>query len=79
MAHIPKDERDKLASDREKTCELMASRIRTFKERLSRKEELLQGYEQGLSKLRQAEELTAKRQIQVETLVVSVQLCPFPW
>ncbi|XP_064642257.1 forkhead-associated domain-containing protein 1-like [Lineus longissimus] len=73
MAHIPKDERDRLGSEREQMCELMSSRIKTLKERLSRKEELLQGYEQGLSKLRQAEELTVKRQQQVETLVSDVR------
>ena len=52
MAHIPKDERELLIAAREKATELLANRIQVLKERISRKDDLLQGYENDLSKLR---------------------------
>lgn len=52
MAHIPKDERDYLLQERERACEMLSSRISSIRERISRKDELLQGYEQDLAKLR---------------------------
>lgn len=52
MAHIPRDERLRLASDREHGCELLTSRVKVLKERIIRKDELLQGYERDLAKLR---------------------------
>ena len=52
MAHIPKDERARLAGQREQAVELLASRIKVLKERITRKDELLQGYERDLARLR---------------------------
>ena len=52
MAHIPKDEREKLVCAREQGCELVTGRIKVLKERIARKDELLQGYEKDLAKLR---------------------------
>ena len=52
MAHIPSDERQRLFTEREQSCEMLASRIKVLRERISRKDELLQGYEKDLSKLR---------------------------
>lgn len=52
MAHMPKDERDRLVAEREAACELLANRVHVLKERIIRKDELLQGYEHDLAKLR---------------------------
>lgn len=52
MAHLPRDERLRLASLREQAVELLTSRVRVLKERIARKDELLQGYERDLARLR---------------------------
>ena len=52
IGHIPKDERDRLLVERENTCQILANRIKVLQERIARKEELLQGYERDLAKLR---------------------------
>jgi len=52
MAHIPQDERIRLAREREAAVELLTSRIKVLLERITRKDELLQGYEKDLAKLR---------------------------
>ena len=52
MGHIPKDERRRLQEDREKSCEMLANRVKVLKERIVRKDELLQGYERDLARLR---------------------------
>lgn len=52
LAHMPKDERERLVLERESACEFLAGRIQVLKERIARKDELLQGYERDLSKLR---------------------------
>ena len=70
MAHIPRDERDRLQRDREKACEMVSSRIKVLRERVARKDELLQGYERDLAKLRQAEQLVDQKHLQVESLSV---------
>jgi hypothetical protein len=52
MAHIPKDERIKLSEYREQAVERLSSRVKVLKDRIARKDELLQGYERDLAKLR---------------------------
>ncbi|KAI0210169.1 hypothetical protein LSAT2_005102 [Lamellibrachia satsuma] len=73
MAHIPKDEREKLMCAREQGCELVTGRIKVLKERIARKDELLQGYEKDLAKLRQAETLANKKTSQVDSLTTDVR------
>ena len=45
-----------------------------LKERIARKDELLQGYEKDLAKLRQAEKLVEQKHLQVESLSVSYSI-----
>lgn len=52
MAHIPKDERRRLQKEREDICEQLARRVKILTERLQRKDEMLQGYEKDLARLR---------------------------
>ncbi|GFS06405.1 forkhead-associated domain-containing protein 1 [Elysia marginata] len=73
MAHIPKDEREKLVDIREKACQLLANRIQVLKERVSRKDELLMGYEQDLAKLRHSQELAQAKSHQVEALANDIR------
>ncbi|XP_012938501.1 forkhead-associated domain-containing protein 1 [Aplysia californica] len=73
MAHIPKDEREALIDAREKACQLLANRIQVLKERIARKDDLLQGYETDLTKLRQSQELADMKSHQVETLANDVR------
>jgi len=44
-----------IAAEREQSCEQIAGVLRTMKDRIQRKDELLQGYERDLAKLRLAE------------------------
>ena len=71
MAHIPSDERRRLHTEREAAAEAVTSRVKVLKERITRKDELLQGYERDLAKLRQAETLAQTKHQQVESLTVS--------
>jgi len=52
MAHAPHDERLRIVSEREQLCGRIATSLRAMKDRVSRKDELLQGYEKDLAKLR---------------------------
>jgi len=52
MQHVSTDEREKLSNDRRLDLDLLNSRIKAVLQRLDRKEQLLQGYEKDLSKLR---------------------------
>ena len=83
MGHLPKDERERLNSERSNTNELIMSRLRTLNQRLDRKDELLKDYEKDLEKLRLAERLANEKAVQVEALAVSdiaTLLCDhFPW
>ena len=60
------------------TCDIIAKRIRTLQENLTRKEELLADYEKDLHKLHQLEELNKLQGQQVIDLTVrTVTLKPF--
>lgn len=52
LGHIPKDERDRLLRERERACEKLVNQVKVYRERIARKDELLQGYERDLAKLR---------------------------
>ena len=73
IGHIPKDERERLLEEREKACEILTNKIKLIKERIDRKDELLQGYEGDLAKMRQATELAEKKTTQVESLANDVK------
>ncbi|XP_069112463.1 forkhead-associated domain-containing protein 1-like isoform X2 [Argopecten irradians] len=73
IGHIPKDERERLMMERENSCQLVANRIKVLKERVARKDELLQGYERDLVKMRQSQELAERKATQVENLVSDVK------
>ncbi|XP_025083413.1 forkhead-associated domain-containing protein 1-like [Pomacea canaliculata] len=68
MAHMPKDERDRLVAEREAACELLANRVHVLKERIIRKDELLQGYEHDLAKLREAQDFAERKTTQIDSL-----------
>ncbi|KAL4221029.1 Forkhead-associated (FHA) phosphopeptide binding domain 1 [Mactra antiquata] len=73
LGHIPKDERDRLLRERERACEKLVNQIKVYRERISRKDELLQGYEMDLAKLRQAQELADRKSAQLESLANDVR------
>lgn len=73
IGHIPKDERERLMEEREKACEALTNKIKLIKERIDRKDELLQGYERDLAKMRQATELAEKKTTQVESLANDIK------
>ncbi|XP_060586593.1 forkhead-associated domain-containing protein 1-like isoform X3 [Ruditapes philippinarum] len=73
LGHIPKDERDRLLRDRERACEKVVNQIKVYRERIARKDELLQGYERDLAKLRQAQELADRKSVQLDTLANDVR------
>ena len=52
MGHLPPDERQALAQERQSAADLVSARIAQLSERIARKDELLQGYENDLAKLR---------------------------
>ncbi|XP_046360042.2 forkhead-associated domain-containing protein 1-like isoform X3 [Haliotis rufescens] len=68
MAHIPRDERERLTMQRESSCEILAQKINILKERTARKDDLLQGYERDLAKLRQAQETASSKTQQVHAM-----------
>lgn len=73
MAHMPRDERELLLTEREEACEFLANRIQVLKERIGRKDELLQGYERDLAKLRQAQEVAERKTSQIDSLTSDVR------
>ena len=52
MAHVARNDRRILAAEREQELEKIIGVVRLLKERIERKDELLQGYERDLAKLR---------------------------
>lgn len=52
IGHIPKDERQRLMDERERACEALTVKIKLIRERIDRKDELLQGYERDLARMR---------------------------
>jgi len=52
MVHVAREDRRVLAVEREQELERIIGMVRLLKERIERKDELLQGYERDLAKLR---------------------------
>ena len=71
MAHLPRDERERVTKERSSTHELIISRLKTLNQRLERKDQLLKDYEKDLEKLRLAEAIANEKASQVENLAVS--------
>ncbi|PAA50360.1 hypothetical protein BOX15_Mlig004584g3 [Macrostomum lignano] len=61
-------ERRRLTSERDKAAELIAERVRQMRERAERKDQLLEGYDGDLARLRQALQLAEARSAQVDAL-----------
>ncbi|XP_076472466.1 forkhead-associated domain-containing protein 1-like [Babylonia areolata] len=73
MTHLPRDEREGLVLEREDAVHLLANRIQVLKERVARKDQLLQGYENDLAKLRQSQQVAERKAAQVDNLAKDVQ------
>ena len=71
LSRLPEDEQKRLHREREQSSQIVANRIQLLRERLLRKDELLQGYEEDLAKLRHVEELLSIKEEQIENLTVS--------
>lgn len=52
LAHIPRDERELVIEARRQACQLLASHIESLRERLARKDALLEDYESQLAQLK---------------------------
>ena len=52
LGHIPRDERERVLREREMSCDRLVNQVKVYRERIARKDELLQGYEKDLAKLR---------------------------
>ena len=72
MAHISRDEREKLFVEREKDIEQINSNVGALQSRVERKDELLNTYEKDLSKLREMEAIAAQKQKEVLKANVSL-------
>jgi chromosome segregation ATPase len=73
LAHAPHDDQHRIAAQREQECERVTSELRKLKERIERKDELLQGYEHDLAKLRRAEDLTQLTCSEKENLLMELR------
>ncbi|BFZ23626.1 hypothetical protein BsWGS_26664 [Bradybaena similaris] len=73
LAHIPKDERERLVEVRKKACQLFATRIEALQERLARKDTLLEDYESQLAKLKATLVLEERRAHEVDNLKNNVR------
>ncbi|XP_063715664.1 forkhead-associated domain-containing protein 1-like [Symsagittifera roscoffensis] len=65
LAHISRDEREKLFVEREKDIEQINSNVGALQSRVERKDELLNTYEKDLNKLREMEAIAAQKQKEV--------------
>ncbi|XP_046562957.1 forkhead-associated domain-containing protein 1-like [Haliotis rubra] len=74
MAHIPRDERERLTMQRDSSCGILAQKINSLKEKTARKDELLHGYERDLVKLRQAQEMAATKTQQMQTMQNDIRM-----
>uniref|UniRef100_H3A033 Forkhead associated phosphopeptide binding domain 1 n=1 Tax=Latimeria chalumnae TaxID=7897 RepID=H3A033_LATCH len=68
LKHIPQDERQKVATQRQGDLELLSSRVTQLRSQLERKEELLTGYEKDLEQLRQSQTRAHKCQSEIDRL-----------
>ncbi len=65
MAHISRDEREKLFVEREKDIEVINTNVNSLYSRVERKDELLNTYEKDLNKLREMEGIASQKQKEV--------------
>ncbi|XP_078095883.1 forkhead-associated domain-containing protein 1-like [Mustelus asterias] len=68
LKHVPQDEREKLRKARQRSTDLLNSRVTQLKSQLERKDELLAGYEKDLQQLRWSQITLHKQQADVESL-----------
>uniref|UniRef100_V9KFU7 Forkhead-associated domain-containing protein 1-like protein n=2 Tax=Callorhinchus milii TaxID=7868 RepID=V9KFU7_CALMI len=73
MKHIPRDEREKLGTQRRRDLEMLSSQISQLQTQLERKEELLQAYEKDLEQLRQQQVVVHTQRYEVERLQTELQ------
>lgn len=69
MAHVPTDERLKVTDARREDLDAISTQVKSVLNRLERKDNLLQSYEKDLAKLREAEEIAAKKSSKVTVLI----------
>ena len=62
MAHISREEREKLFVEREKDIENINTNVNSLFSRVERKDELLNNYEKDLNKLREMENIASQKQ-----------------
>ena len=74
LAHISRDEREKLFVEREKDIEQINSNVGALQSRVERKDELLNTYEKDLNKLREMEAIAAQKQKEVLKANVNIEL-----
>uniref|UniRef100_F6PVU0 FHA domain-containing protein n=1 Tax=Ciona intestinalis TaxID=7719 RepID=F6PVU0_CIOIN len=68
LQHAPQDERERLSANRRADLEKITLRIKSLIQRLDRKEQLLQGYEKDLTKLREAETFASQKSGRLEVM-----------
>ena len=77
MAHISREEREKLFVERERDIENINTNVNALYSRVERKDELLNNYEKDLNKLREMENIASQKQKELLKSNVSTVLSVF--